>query len=280
MSRRRRRAADRPVGRAAQARPCRWQCACHFARRFPEAEPRTGSAAAGRAAASDFGGRPNGSLFAVGGDRRASHCGCCSRRCTALPPEERGVVTRFGRYSHTLSPGISLTLPAPIDRVQKVNVEEIRNKDIGSAAEETLMLTGDQNIIDIAYQVRWHIRDPEQYLLRAGRAGGNHPPGRRKRDAPDRLPGRPAGRDGRRARRHRVARPGRDAADARRLSVGRRDPGRGDQAGRSAGRGQRRLQGSHRGPAKGPERRQQRQRLCAAAAPERAGRGDRVRQGL
>jgi membrane protease subunit HflK len=37
-------------------------------------------------------------------------------------------------------------------------------KDIGSAAEETLMLTGDQNIIDIAYQVRWNIRDPEQYL--------------------------------------------------------------------------------------------------------------------
>ena len=81
-----------------------------------------------------------------------------------IAPEERGVVTRFGRYSHTLSPGIGLTLPSPIDRVQKVNVEEIRNIDLGSAAEETLMLTGDQNIIDIAYQVRWNIRDPEQYL--------------------------------------------------------------------------------------------------------------------
>ena len=79
-------------------------------------------------------------------------------------PEERGVVTRFGRYSHSLSPGIGLTLPSPIDRVQKVNVEEIREVNIGSAAEETLMLTGDQNIIDIAYQVRWNIRDPEQYL--------------------------------------------------------------------------------------------------------------------
>jgi membrane protease subunit HflK len=81
-----------------------------------------------------------------------------------IAPEERGVVTRFGRYSHTLSPGIGLTLPSPIDRVERVNVEEIRNEDIGSAAEETLMLTGDQNIIDIAYQVRWNIRDPEQYL--------------------------------------------------------------------------------------------------------------------
>jgi membrane protease subunit HflK len=82
-----------------------------------------------------------------------------------IAPEERGVVTRFGRYSHTLSPGIGLTLPAPIDRVAKVNVEEIRPIDLGSVAEETLMLTGDQNIIDIAYQVRWNIRDPEQYLF-------------------------------------------------------------------------------------------------------------------
>lgn len=82
-----------------------------------------------------------------------------------IAPEERGVVTIFGRYSSTLPPGIGLTLPAPIARVQKVDVEEIRDIELGSAAEETLMLTGDQNIIDIAYQVRWSIRDPEQYLF-------------------------------------------------------------------------------------------------------------------
>jgi membrane protease subunit HflK len=82
-----------------------------------------------------------------------------------IAPEERGVVTRFGRYSHTLAPGIGLTLPSPIDRVAKVDVENIREVTLGSAAEETLMLTGDQNIIDIAYQVRWNIRSPEQYLF-------------------------------------------------------------------------------------------------------------------
>jgi membrane protease subunit HflK len=82
-----------------------------------------------------------------------------------IAPEERGVVTRFGRYSHTLSPGIGLTLPAPIDRVAKIDVENIQEVTLGSASEETLMLTGDQNIIDIAYQVRWNIRDPEQYLF-------------------------------------------------------------------------------------------------------------------
>ena len=82
-----------------------------------------------------------------------------------IGPEERGVVTLFGRYNSTLEPGISFTLPAPIARVQKVNVAQIRDVELGSAAEETLMLTGDQNIIDIAYQVRWSIRDPEQFLF-------------------------------------------------------------------------------------------------------------------
>jgi len=110
-----------------------------------------------------FGGRPNGSLLFWAGIAIAA-VWLLATSMHRIAPEERGVVTRFGRYSHTISPGISLTLPAPIDRVQKVNVEEIRNIDIGSAAEETLMLTGDQNIIDIAYQVRWLIRDPEKYL--------------------------------------------------------------------------------------------------------------------
>lgn len=112
----------------------------------------------------NLGGRPNGSLVlwaAIG----FAALWLVFTSMHLIAPEERGVVTRFGRYSHTLSPGISLTLPSPIDRVEKVNVEEIRNEDIGSATEETLMLTSDQNLIDIAYQVRWNIRDPEQYLF-------------------------------------------------------------------------------------------------------------------
>lgn len=82
-----------------------------------------------------------------------------------VAPEERGVVTRLGRYSHTLGPGIGLTMPAPFDRVQKIDVENIRTIDLGSATSETLMLTSDQNIIDIAYSVRWNIRDPELYMF-------------------------------------------------------------------------------------------------------------------
>ena len=82
-----------------------------------------------------------------------------------ISPGQRGVVTRFGRYSHTLGPGVGMTLPSPIDRVQKLDVENIRNFELGSPSTETLMLTGDQNIIDIAYSVRWNIRDPELYLF-------------------------------------------------------------------------------------------------------------------
>lgn len=82
-------------------------------------------------------------------------------------PQERGVVTLLGKYSRTLTPGISLTLPAPFEAVTTVDVEEIRTIDIGSvsAESENLVLTGDQNIIDLAYSVRWNIRNPELYLF-------------------------------------------------------------------------------------------------------------------
>ena len=83
----------------------------------------------------------------------------------SVAPQERGVVTRFGRYAYTLSPGVGITLPSPIDRVRKIDVEKIQTIDLGSEESETLMLTGDGNIIDIAYQVRWNIRVPEQYLF-------------------------------------------------------------------------------------------------------------------
>ncbi len=83
----------------------------------------------------------------------------------SIAPGQRGVVSRFGRYSSTLGPGVSMTLPSPIDRVKKIDVENIRNVDLGSGSSEDLMVTGDQNLIDIAYTVRWNIRTPELYLF-------------------------------------------------------------------------------------------------------------------
>jgi membrane protease subunit HflK len=83
----------------------------------------------------------------------------------SIEPGERGVVTRFGRYVYTLGPGVGMTLPSPVERVQKVDVEKIRNVDLGSESGEDLMLTGDQNLLDIAYSVRWNIRTPELFLF-------------------------------------------------------------------------------------------------------------------
>ena len=83
--------------------------------------------------------------------------------------QERGVVTRFGKYVGTLEPGLRWTLPAPIDFVTKVDVDNIHEIDIDTGpdgqAGENLVLTGDENLIDLAYSVRWSKRDPEQFLF-------------------------------------------------------------------------------------------------------------------
>jgi modulator of FtsH protease HflK len=84
-----------------------------------------------------------------------------------IGPQEAGVITRFGSYAGTLQPGMKFSLPSPIDHVEKVDVQEIRTVDVGStdSSSENLILTGDQNIIDLAYSVRWNISDPERYLF-------------------------------------------------------------------------------------------------------------------
>jgi membrane protease subunit HflK len=56
-------------------------------------------------------------------------------------------------------------LPSPIDRVEKIDVENIRSVDLGSQSGTDLMLTADQNLLDIEYSVRWNIRTPELYLF-------------------------------------------------------------------------------------------------------------------
>ena len=83
----------------------------------------------------------------------------------SISPGQRGVVTQFGRYSRTLGPGVSFTLPSPVERVKKLDVEKIQSFDLGSAGGDDLMLTGDQNLLDLAYSVRWNIRTPELYLF-------------------------------------------------------------------------------------------------------------------
>ncbi len=81
--------------------------------------------------------------------------------------QERGVVLRFGQFVEVTDPGLHFKLPYPIDSVVLRKVEEIRSVDIGATegSAENLVLTGDQNIINLAYAVRWKIRNPELYLF-------------------------------------------------------------------------------------------------------------------
>jgi len=83
----------------------------------------------------------------------------------SIGAKQQGVVSTLGSYSRTLSPGISMTFPAPFQTVEVIDVQEIRTLDLGSAGEEAekLMLTEDQNIINLGYSVRWNISDPKQY---------------------------------------------------------------------------------------------------------------------
>lgn len=82
-----------------------------------------------------------------------------------ITPEQRGVVTTLGRYSGMLEPGVNWTLPAPFAEVNKVNVQEIRVEMFPKSGNENLMLTGDANIVDLAYQVRWTVADPQKFVF-------------------------------------------------------------------------------------------------------------------
>lgn len=82
-----------------------------------------------------------------------------------LGPKEQGTVTTLGRYSHTIGPGISLTLPWPAQTVSVTDVTSIRRETIPEGETEKLMLTGDQNLVDLSYLIRWNIKNLKLYEL-------------------------------------------------------------------------------------------------------------------
>ncbi|WP_237451747.1 protease modulator HflK [Qipengyuania oceanensis] len=80
-----------------------------------------------------------------------------------VQPREQGVVTWLGgKYSHTMDPGTNFTAPWPLQTVDVMDVSEIRLEEIGSGGEN-LILTGDQNLVDLSYIVRWNISDLVAY---------------------------------------------------------------------------------------------------------------------
>jgi membrane protease subunit HflK len=78
-------------------------------------------------------------------------------------PKEEAIVTTFGKYSRTLTPGLSMTLPWPIQQVDVEEVSEFRIEQSPEGSAQKLMLTGDQNLVDLSYIVRWTIKDLKQY---------------------------------------------------------------------------------------------------------------------
>ena len=95
-------------------------------------------------------------------------------------PDEQGVVLRFGKFVTTTQPGLNYHIPYPIERVltpkvTKVNRIDVgfrsesdsgRSSGVGDVSEESLMLTGDENIVDIDFSVFWVISDAAAFLFR------------------------------------------------------------------------------------------------------------------
>lgn len=98
----------------------------------------------------------------------------------SIGPDEVGVVQRFGRYIATTPPGLHTKLPFGIDKVTPVKVERVFKEEFGtrtvragiksqyspySYADESLMLTGDLNILDVRWIVQFRVKDPVKLLF-------------------------------------------------------------------------------------------------------------------
>jgi modulator of FtsH protease HflK len=85
-----------------------------------------------------------------------------------IEPNQQGVVTLFGKYSRTVDSGVAFTWPAPFERMQKVSSRAIQTMTVGSntKANDNLILTKDQSLMDLTYDIRWSIKSPVLYLFK------------------------------------------------------------------------------------------------------------------
>ena len=96
-------------------------------------------------------------------------------------PDEEGVVLRFGKYDRTVGAGPHYALPFPIETVYKPKVTQVQRVEVGfrsvgqgrtfqqganrSLPEESGMLTGDENIVNVQFSVQYQIKNPVEYLF-------------------------------------------------------------------------------------------------------------------
>lgn len=99
-----------------------------------------------------------------------------------IQPDEEGVILRFGKYARTSVPGLNYKLPYPIETVTKISVTRVNKEEIGfrssgkritsreqllenTVRNESQMLTTDENIVDINFEVQWVIKDAKDFLF-------------------------------------------------------------------------------------------------------------------
>jgi len=97
-----------------------------------------------------------------------------------IEPGEQGIVLRFGQYARTTQPGLHFKIPHVEDMI-KVDVETVRKEEFGFRTRtpgkntvfnkrgfdmESLMLTGDKNVIDVAWIVQYKVSDPVNFLFK------------------------------------------------------------------------------------------------------------------
>src|SRR4249920_2626296 len=85
---------------------------------------------------------------------------------------QRGVVLRFGKYHQTTEPGPQWHLPYPIESVEVINLSQVRTLEVGyrnnvknKVLKESLMLTDDENIVDLQFAVQYVLKDPKEFLF-------------------------------------------------------------------------------------------------------------------
>jgi len=98
----------------------------------------------------------------------------------SIGPDELGVIQRFGKYIGLSSPGLHMKVPFGVDKVSPIKVEKIFKEEFGfktlrsgvnteysgrSYLDESLMLTGDLNILDVRWIVQFKIKDPVKLLF-------------------------------------------------------------------------------------------------------------------
>ncbi len=110
-----------------------------------------------------------------------------------IAPEQEGIITRFGKYNRTIGPGLHYRIPYPVENLFKETVTRVRTLKIGidsanidnnfkidttskslylavsdgkNRLQEGLILTGDENIIDMHFEIQWKIKDLKDYVFR------------------------------------------------------------------------------------------------------------------